>query len=746
MSFSCHAHFGLTHCFIPPTFASRSLHHFICSSSRLWYRFCLHHFQIPRGVECTPLLFKTLTLMVHHSQAVASEVDRRLEKHIVTEANLQKQLESTECALQKARAELAATTALQAQDALIVREREQLFHSIVAAKLHQSTTGLVTAQGMRGRPITLMRVALAEKPSDDAHRDTVKRRSRMLENVHRIISSSSSADRCSGEVAQQADLIRRNQAPFLAAANKAGLKIFAKFRIDQIAALSAEMSLSTIALLKKMFNNAFGVDPFASLADIRKKREELSFDYECGSFDDDDKKAIQFLRVTNIPTVLQKTVNTLKMQGKLQYLPCCKPGELRLLIQIDKGGGSTKLVLQILNCSHRHSTRTARLLAFFQGDETYSNMHTVFVPVISSLFAVAAQIENLCLPAPSIPTTTLPANRSKKRESSTFQKLKNLGIASPEENTTISEDCRLCRSHGQRRITTSSKPEQVDSCTVTVGGDWISQSTILGLTGPKGKHFCNFCLATLSDLKKGIPQTPLILPRYGKHQAVAQTFNLRTFEDMSSDYDRYVAAGSCKANASQFNNCINRALVPGEGSVLSLFSCTPLHIFLGLADQALKLVESEAAVLDEEVKAQEGVASPELQMLIADRNAAEETCNRATEESERARAAVEEATAAVTAFQQEHNDELRCENGVFTCTTKKAKQHQKDLRNLQKNAKQAQLQQMQADRQALAMRKQLESENTIRCSSWPVLQRCREDVKETKFEAVCIPRRRSTGK
>ena len=61
--------------------------------------------------------------MVHHSQAVASEVDHRLEKHIVTDANLQKQLESTECALQKARAELAATTALQAQDAPIVRER-----------------------------------------------------------------------------------------------------------------------------------------------------------------------------------------------------------------------------------------------------------------------------------------------------------------------------------------------------------------------------------------------------------------------------------------------------------------------------------------------------------------------------------------------------------------------------------------------------------------------------------------------
>ena len=69
-------------------------------------------------------------------------------------------------------------------------------------------------------------------------------------------------------------------------------------------------------------------------------------------------------------------------------------------------------------------------------------------------------------------------------------------------------------------------------------------------------------------------------------------------------------------------------------------------------------MESKAAVLDEEVNAQEGVASPELQMLIANRNAVEETCNIATEESERACAAVEESTAAVTTIQQEHNEKL----------------------------------------------------------------------------------------
>ena len=34
------------------------------------------------------------------------------------------------------------------------------------------------------------------------------------------------------------------------------------------------------------------------------------------------------------------------------------------------------------------------------------------------------------------------------------------------------------------------------------------------LTGPNGKYFCNDCLVTQQDVAKGIPHSPVILPRY----------------------------------------------------------------------------------------------------------------------------------------------------------------------------------------------------------------------------------------
>ena len=100
-----------------------------------------------------------------------------------------------------------------------------------------------------------------------------------------------------------------------------------------------------------------------------------------------------FCRVTYIPCVLQKTVSSL-LENMYEHLSSCQPGSLRLLLSVNKGGCSTKLMLHILNSSKRHSIQTGRQLAFFCGGaDTYSNIKSVFGSMIAQLYRTAETIK-----------------------------------------------------------------------------------------------------------------------------------------------------------------------------------------------------------------------------------------------------------------------------------------------------------------------------------------------------------------
>ena len=118
-----------------------------------------------------------------------------------------------------------------------------------------------------------------------------------------------------------------------------------------------------------------------------------------------------FCRVTDIPCVLQKTVSSLPENNMYEHLSSCQPGSLRLLLSVDKGGCSTKLMLHVFNTSTWHSIQTGRLLAFFcSGADTYSNINSVFGSVIAQLYRTAETITALKLPSPK-QKLTLPAQR-----------------------------------------------------------------------------------------------------------------------------------------------------------------------------------------------------------------------------------------------------------------------------------------------------------------------------------------------
>ena len=116
-----------------------------------------------------------------------------------------------------------------------------------------------------------------------------------------------------------------------------------------------------------------------------------------------------FCRVTDILCVLLKTVSSLLENNMYEHLSSCQPGSLRLLLSVDKGRCSTKLILHILNTSKRPSIQPGRLLAFFCGGaDTCSNINSVFGSVIAQLYRTAKTMTALKLPSPK-QKLTLPA-------------------------------------------------------------------------------------------------------------------------------------------------------------------------------------------------------------------------------------------------------------------------------------------------------------------------------------------------
>ena len=118
---------------------------------------------------------------------------------------------------------------------------------------------------------------------------------------------------------------------------------------------------------------------------------------------------------------------------------------------------------------------------------------------------------NLCCRCCLLQTATVARKKQrwKNTTSKRLEALQKFGITLP-GSAAISSVCCFCPTPE----TTTQQSTETNSCYVTAAGDWLSEATLLGLTGPKGRQFCNFCTATLSTLVKGKPQSPAILPHY----------------------------------------------------------------------------------------------------------------------------------------------------------------------------------------------------------------------------------------
>jgi len=83
-----------------------------------------------------------------------------------------------------------------------------------------------------------------------------------------------------------------------------------------------------------------------------------------------------------------------------------------------------------------------------------------------------------------------------------------------------------------------------------------------------------------------------------------------------------------------YNNALRAPIIPGQGDTLDAISCTPLHIFLGLGNQMLGIIEKEAATLDTQVKERRGECGDKLARLFQERDDAVASFHAADENRE----------------------------------------------------------------------------------------------------------------
>ena len=228
---------------------------------------------------------------------------------------------------------------------------------------------------------------------------------------------------------------------------------------------------------------------------------------------------------------------------------------------------------------------------------------------------------NLKVDLPQCASTCTKANENQVFEIKGMQnwpmKLRQV-IRNPQSDH-CSENCLYCKILTGPTCEISTLPSddgtemeyRISKCWRSLGGDWEFLARLVGLTGPNGTYFCNYCHATIKDLQRGKPHTPRLLNSTSNGNHLKQ-FSPRTFESMSSDNKDLVNGGSVKAKANRFHNCESKPIFRAYGPVIESVSCMPLHLSLGLGKQALEIVENEAVVLEKTIKEANGEACQEL--------------------------------------------------------------------------------------------------------------------------------------
>ena len=125
-----------------------------------------------------------------------------------------------------------------------------------------------------------------------------------------------------------------------------------------------------------------------------------------------------------------------------------------------------------------------------------------------------------------------------------------------DSNTALSSLCPLCEKsmktnktnvNMKQNLPTMYQEDIFATSFLTFGADWEMVATILGQTGPNGKHICPFCEVTLSDPCKRSPHSPGRLQRYLLPRVLPHVdYAVRAFESITEMAVKFQENGSRK--------------------------------------------------------------------------------------------------------------------------------------------------------------------------------------------------------
>ncbi|XP_074658656.1 uncharacterized protein LOC141911568 [Tubulanus polymorphus] len=97
-----------------------------------------------------------------------------------------------------------------------------------------------------------------------------------------------------------------------------------------------------------------------------------------------EEKLVPYVYIVNLKSHLEYVVNNLIVTGKFVTDEHFHD-EIWVMIGADKGGGSSKLVLSVLNSTLVNSTDHTELISYFEAVDTYSNMKIIFGKIFDQL-------------------------------------------------------------------------------------------------------------------------------------------------------------------------------------------------------------------------------------------------------------------------------------------------------------------------------------------------------------------------
>ena len=201
-----------------------------------------------------------------------------------------------------------------------------------------------------------------------------------------------------------------------------------------------------------------------------------------------------------------------------------------------------KIICQLANSEQSHSVKTAKLLGIYlESKESRENIELAFGTIFEQLDKLTYDVFISSSPSET-PAKTENSEQVTTRESPEEftlklrhenKTIKSLAALLPEcyneQNNVFSIECENCMNLSRKYNWTGKNVTDIFS--KCYGGDLMWLSSILGLTGPNGKYFCNDCLVTLQDLKKGVPHSPVILPKYQPLTFIeGRNFEMRAME------------------------------------------------------------------------------------------------------------------------------------------------------------------------------------------------------------------------